>query len=111
MDEEVCVKLIMLLSFLHSNFLFLLQHSYVLYDHVYDNIQTAVTPTGHDCMFNFLAEIQLEQRLSFSTLLHSMHLFDYILSKITIHRYDFLLIGCTCLFLVSKLEEIYVSIF
>lgn len=60
-------------------------------------------------MFNFLCEIAQEQRLSYATFLHAMHIFDFVLSRINVGRNDFLLTGCTCMMLAAKLEEIYVS--
>lgn len=62
-------------------------------------------------MFNFLCEVSQEQRLSYATFLHAMHIFDFALSRMPIGRNDFLMAGCASLMLAAKLEEIYVSYF
>lgn len=86
----------------------LLQQQFVFDSPVYEHIQTVVTPASHNCMFNFLCEVAQDQRLSYSTFLHSMQIFDHVLSRVPVGKTDFLVTGCACLMLVSKLEEIYV---
>lgn len=84
------------------------QQQYVFDSPVYESVQTVVTPASHNCMFNFLCEVSQDQRLSYSTFLHAMQIFDQVLSRVPVGKTDFLVTGCACLMLVSKLEEIYV---
>lgn len=88
----------------------LLQQQFVFDSPVYEHVQTVVTPASHNCMFNFLCEVAQDQRLSYSTFLHAMQIFDHVLSRVPVGKTDFLVTGCACLMLVSKLEEIYVRL-
>jgi G2/mitotic-specific cyclin-B, other len=63
--------------------------------------------SNHTNIFQFYLEMKIDQHLNISTIAQTMHCFDYLCSKMTILRCDLALVASTCLYLISKIHEIY----
>ena len=69
--------------------------------------QTDINPDMRAILVDWLVEVQLEFKLRDLTLYSAMHFVDCYLEKSQIKRHKLQLLGCTCMLLAAKMEEIY----
>ncbi len=87
-----------------------MQLSLVLRAPVFGRIQQYMDSNVRERLYAIMISINFEQRLLLPTLLHTMQLIDQVLSKMSLEKGEIMLIAVASLMLVSKLEEIYVSL-
>jgi Cyclin, N-terminal domain len=68
--------------------------------------QTEITEHMRVILLDWLSEINEEFRLSTSTFFLTTHLLDCILKRTVVTKQKFQLLGCVCVLLAAKLEDI-----
>lgn len=82
---------------------------YIPKSRVFLDIQSELSQRGLVRLFAFFAEVMVDQRLHYSTILHAIELVDFVVACQQVDRGSLLTLGAACLTLSCKLEEIYVS--
>jgi hypothetical protein len=85
--------------------------SELLYITVFPNlakgeIQQEITENMRIILLDWLTGISEEHHLSSNTYCLAVHLIDYALTLMPVKRSQFQLLGCTCIWLAAKLEEV-----
>ncbi len=85
------------------------QTKLVITKQVLGRYQMAITKNVYAILCNYLSEICTDNCLQTSSFVSCMHLLDRVLALRPVALSDFQMIGCACLLVSSKLEDIYVS--
>ena len=70
--------------------------------------QNEVPKKSYLILCNFLSEVAMDNALQSCTFIACLHLLDRVLASKTLKLQEVQLIGCACLLIASKLEDIYV---
>jgi len=68
-------------------------------------IQTEITEKMRVILIDWLVSISESHKFGLNTYCLAVHLMDYALTLMPIRRSEFQLLGCTCMWLAAKLEE------
>ena len=72
-----------------------------------DDFQTDITPNMRSILVDWLVEVAEEYHLHTESLFTAVNYVDRCLERSQIHRHKLQLLGCACMLLASKFEEIY----
>ena len=72
-----------------------------------DDFQTDITPNMRSILVDWLVEVAEEYHLHTESLYTAVNYVDRCLERSQIHRHKLQLLGCACMLLASKFEEIY----
>jgi cyclin A len=72
-----------------------------------EDFQTDITPNMRSILVDWLVEVAEEYRLHRESLFTAVNYVDRCLGKCQIHRHKLQLLGCACMLLAAKFEEIY----
>jgi G2/mitotic-specific cyclin 3/4 len=72
----------------------------------FKRVQIEITLSDHSELVDWMAEVVEDQQLQTETLFLAVHLMDSVLKLKPIKKSSFQLLGATCIFVASKLEEI-----
>jgi hypothetical protein len=75
----------------------------------YTSVQVEITLNDHAELVDWMAEVVYTQEMQIDVLFLAVHIMDSVLRLKPMKRKSFQLLGATCLFLASKLEEVQVS--
>ncbi len=70
------------------------------------SFQTELTEQMRSILIDWMIDICEEHKLLPNTLYLAVHLVDFVVTKILIKKTQYQLLGCACLFLATKIEEI-----
>ena len=76
----------------------------------WDNYQMDITPSMRSILVDWLVEVAENYHLQTETLYTAVHCVDRFLERKQINRHKLQLLGCACMHLASKIEEIYAPV-
>eukprot|EP01038_Epipyxis_sp_PR26KG_P008745 gene8745-11817_t len=79
---------------------------YVFVEPVFGSNQTEISAQMHELLVDFIAEICIDQNISTQANVLTVQLLDRLLYSTPIRKSQFQLVGCCCLFIAGKFEEI-----
>ena len=77
-------------------------------ERIFGSLQREITEGMRAILVDWLIDVTDEYLIQTSTLFLTVHLIDKVICRIPVQKNRFQLIGCACLLIASKMEEVQV---